>query len=107
VRALILLSLLLTLPAEAQVVKCITATGKVEYREPPCPGNAKGAWVRTRSEARSHGGEPAAQIERRALAMHVAEQRAQQAAAQAAARSQEPAAGTGGCPQRAGCSRRR
>ena len=115
VRALILLSLLLALPAEAQIVKCISADGKVEYRDPPCLGRTRGAWVRTRSESQTHGGESAAAIERRALAIREAQHRADQAAIAARAQAAGAAATApatpssgGGCPPSvSSCPRRR
>ena len=97
-RVLILLLLVLALPAEAQVARCVSATGKVEYRDPPCPGNTKGTWVGTRSQSETQGGESAAAIERRAAAIREAQHAADQAhiAARAAAAGrtqQQPSSG--------------
>ena len=90
-RVLILLFLVLALPAEAQVARCVSATGRVEYRDPPCPANTKGAWVGTRMQSETSGGESAADIERRAAAIREAQYRADQARIDARA----AAAGTG------------
>ena len=97
-RILVLLFLVLALPAEAQEVRrCINANGQVEYRDIPCPGKTKGAWVGKRSQSETSGGESAAAIEKRAAkireAQHAEDQahiaaRAAAAAARAAAQQQ-------------------
>src|SRR5688572_1751522 len=92
-RVLILLLLVLALPAEAQVARCVSADGKVEYRDPPCPGNTKGAWVGTRMQSETYGGESAAAIERRAAGIREAQYAKDQAhiAARAAAAAAQAA----------------
>jgi len=103
VRVLILLLLVLALPAEAQVARCVSAAGKVEYRDPPCPGNTKGSWVGTRIQSETYGGESAAAIEKRAAAIREAQHAADQAhiaarAAAAAARAQQQQSSSGLSP---------
>ena len=90
-RVLVLLFLVLALPAEAQVRKCVNASGNVEYRDYACPGTTKGAWVKKRTQSETHGGESAAAIEKRAAALR----EAQYAADQAAIAARAAAAGRG------------
>lgn len=93
-RVLILLLLVLALPAEAQVRRCVNASGEVEYRDLPCPGTTKGAWVGTRTQSETYGGESAAAIERRAAAIREAQYQADQAHIAARAAAAAAAAGT-------------
>ena len=99
-RVLVLLAVLFALPAEAQVRKCVDADGKIAYQDEPCPGKTQGAWVKKRMQSETHGGEPAAAIERRAAAIrqqHYNEDQARinarAAAAEANARQASPSPG--------------
>ena len=86
-RFLILLVLMFALPAQAQVRKCVDAAGNVAYQDEPCPGKTTGAWVKKRAQSETHGGESAAEIEKRAAAIREANYAADKARIEARARA--------------------